>query len=187
MRGGRVVIPGDILGVIEEFLAGKNTYVDSEHGAVRSKILGREEKNPVNHVASVSPIKKPKLLEKGDVVYGYLDAVRDTIAFVKIFYIENKDVLLLRPYSSVLPAQNISSDPVRSIFNVYSYGDVLRAFVAEEGGPPYVISTRGREYGAILARCPKCMSVLKKRGNYLYCPRCGIKVRKKTSIHYLLR
>lgn len=191
---GNTVVPGEPVGVIEEYLAGKNVYVDAENSVLRSKIIGLLLRDNVKHIVEIDPVKEPRLLSKGDVVYGYLDGVRETIAFVKIMLIEKgrekgvpEGILLLRPYSGILPASNISSDPVRNIFNVYSYGDVLRAYVSEEGGPPYVLSTRGREYGVVLARCPHCMSILRKKGNYLVCPYCGSRVRKKASIYYLVK
>jgi len=181
------VIPGEPLGVIEEYIAGRNVYVDPENHVLRSMLLGILRRDNIEHVVAVDPLKEPRTLSKGDIVYGYLDGVRETIAFVKVIYVENRKLLLLRPYSAVLPSPYISADPVRNIFNVYSYGDILRAYVAEEGGPPYVLSTRGREYGVVIARCPQCMSVLKKRGGTLVCPKCGIRVRKKTSIHYMIK
>ncbi len=179
------VIPGEILGIIEEFLPGENVYVRNDDGTLRSKVVGKTAKNKKLHIIVVSPSKRVGLLKKGDVVYGYIDGIKDVIAFVKIFYIENANKLLLKPLTGILHVQNVSSERVKSIYNVYSYGDIIKAHVAEDGGPPYVLSTIGREYGVILARCPRCMTILKKRGYTLVCPACKTKVKKKVSLHYL--
>ena len=179
------VIPGEILGVIEEFVPGKNVYVDEQNGTLRSKIRGKAIKNFTLHVVSVVSDKQVPLLKEGDIVYGFIDGVKDVIAFVKIFYIENRKRVLLRPLTGIIHVQNVSSDRVRTIYNAYSYGDIIRFKVAEEGGPPYVLSTIGREFGVILARCPQCMGILKKKGYSLFCPKCKVRVKKKVSLRYL--
>lgn len=181
----KYVIPGEILGVIEEFIPSENVYVKEDDGTIRSKVVGKTVKNRELHVIAVSPTKRVELLRKGDVVYGYIDGIKDVIAFVKIFYIENANKILLKPLTGILHVQNVSSERVKSIYNAYSYGDIIRAHVAENGGPPFILSTVGREYGVILARCPRCMSVLKKKGYTLFCPVCKTRVKKKISLRYL--
>ncbi len=182
---GRVVVPGEEIAVIEEFFPGSNTYrIDGE---ILSKILGRVEIDLSTRTINVNPFKTPFVLHSNDIVYGLIDSVRDTIAFVKIFYLENRENLFPVPFSGILHILNVSSNHIRGIFEAYAYGDIIRAWIMEEGGPPYVLSTRGREFGVIYARCPNCMNILKRRGFTLYCSRCKRNVKKKTSLRYVIK
>ncbi|MEM3963524.1 MAG: RNA-binding protein, partial [Pyrobaculum sp.] len=63
-------------------------------------------------------------------------------------------------------------------------GDYIRAKVVSTYGPPIIVSIRGPTYGAVLSRCPKCGTVLKRRGMTLYCPNCSTEVKRKLAVGY---
>jgi exosome complex component CSL4 len=185
----RVVVPGEEIATIEEYLPGRNAFQDPYTGMVRSKKLGRACLDIKSHIAEVEGFKFHKnLLSKDEIVYAVVERFEDPIAVLKIFYSETKKALIAPPVTGILHVMNASNSRVRLLSDIFGYGDVIRAYVSEEGGPPFYLSTRGRNFGVILAKCPRCMTPMRKRGILLYCPSCGYKMRgRKTSLHYLLK
>lgn len=181
-----VVTPGEDLGFEEEFSAGENTYVHGESGLVKSKILGYVLRDWSTRVAKVKPVKKIKyLVDKGDIVHASVIGFKDSVVIVNIFYNESKKVFIPTQTTGIILASRISGWRVKLHKEVFGYGDIIRAVTVEKGGPPYSLSTKGREFGVILAKCPRCSSVLVKRGPTLFCPSCKTKVKRKVSSRYL--
>ncbi|AKG39034.1 MAG: exosome complex RNA-binding protein Csl4 [Infirmifilum sp.] len=186
MSEGDIVVPGDALGVEEEYLPGYGVYVDG--GYLKAKLVGTPQLDMIHRVLELKSVKRTALpLSPKDIVYASVEFIRDPVAYVRIFYVENKKTELQPPVSGVLTVSNISSSRVKSLYDVIGYGDILRAYVAEPGGPPYLLSIKGREYGVLVARCPKCLTPMKLRGLRLVCPACRAKARRKTSSKYALR
>ena len=63
----QIVMPGDKLGIVEQYLPGEGTYDDN--GDIKSSVLGNVKINQKNKVISVESDAKPALLKVGDVVY----------------------------------------------------------------------------------------------------------------------
>lgn len=184
--GKRLVIPGDELAVIEEFSSSENTYVHD--GRVIAKVVGLSRFDFEERKAGIDPIKRPPLPRAGSVVYGWVVKVRDPVATLEVFYVEDYEKYLHPPMSGVLHAMNVSSSYVKTLYDVLGYGDVVRAKVLVNRIPPYVLSIRGREFGVVFSRCPHCMSPLRKRGLSLFCGNCKRTVKRKISpAHYLLK
>lgn len=180
-----IVTPGEDLGYEEEFSAGENTYIHTESGLVRSKVLGYPLKNWNDRVVAVRPLKNIKyLIDKGDIVHASVIGFRDSVVVVNIFYNETKNVFIPTQTTGIILASKVSGWRVKLYKEVFGYGDIVRAVVAEKGGPPYSLSTKGREFGIILARCPTCSSILMKRGPVLVCSNCKVRVRRKLSSKY---
>lgn len=179
------VVPGDMLGVIEEFIPSDNAYVHS--GDVRAKIVGRPSVDINKHEAGVTRAKEVPVPREGDVVQAVVTLVRDAVVHVDIFYNETKKTSYAIPFRGVIHISEASNEGLRSFYGVFGYGDVVRAKVLT-GKPPYMLSTRGPDYGLIVARCPRCMALLKKKGLWLYCSNCRKTFRKrKVSRLYMMR
>ncbi len=185
-RERQLVTPGERLGFEEEFAAGTNTYADHSTGELRAKVVGITVRDWRSRILAVKPLKTPKyLIKSGDIVHAVVTGFKDSLVILQIFYIERGGVQLLTPLTGILPAANISSWRSSLYKDVLGYGDIVRAVVIEEAGPPYILSTRGREFGVILARCPRCLTPMVKRGGVLLCPRCRAKAKRKISSRYV--
>lgn len=181
----RLAIPGEHLGFEEEFIAGRNAYVDHDTGELRAKVIGIVARDWSNRSIDVNPVKTPKyLVRAGDIVHAIVYGIKDSLVITQIFYIENKKIQLLVPITGIIPAAYISSWRTSPYKDVFGYGDIVRAVVVEEAGPPYVLSTKGREFGVILAKCPRCLASMVKRGMVLLCPQCKAKAKRKLSTRY---
>jgi len=180
-----LVVPGETVAVIEEFLAGNNTYL--MNGDIVSKIIGRVRVDLKKHVIEVETLKKLHLPDVNEVVYGVVSSIKDPIAFVDVIFMESRNKLLLSPLTGMLHTSNVSSSFVKSLYDVIGYGDIIRAWVIESKTLPLELSIKGREFGVIFSRCPLCLTSLKRRGFNLSCPRCRRNFKKKISSHYIIK
>ena len=181
----RVVVPGEELGVIEEYVPLSNTYV--EDGVIRAKVVGELRADALRHEVEVLEARRASLPREGETVYAVVTGMRDVIGYLDIFYNEDTGSEYVPPYRGVIHISEISSSRVRSISEIFGYGDVVRARVISSK-PPFLLSTKGFEYGIVFARCPRCTTPLKKRGLWLYCYACKkVYRRRKVSRLYLVR
>jgi exosome complex component CSL4 len=68
-KSGLFVVPGDRLGVIEEFTPGPGTYV--EDGIIHSEVTGRTLLDMLNKQVSVYPlVQKAAIPQVGNIVTG---------------------------------------------------------------------------------------------------------------------
>lgn len=178
-------VPGDELGVIEEYMPVRNVY--ELNGVVRAKTVGLAKLDAVRHEAEVAEARRPPLPRNGDVVHAVVAVVRDAIVYADIFYNETLRAFYPVPFRGVIHISEASNERLRSLYDVYGYGDILRARVLSRK-PPYMLSTKGPDYGLLLTNCPKCTTPLRRRGLWLYCPSCRRTYKKrKVSKHYTLR
>ena len=77
-----IVMPGEKLGIIEQYLPGEGTYDDN--GEIKSSVLGNVKINQKKKVISVVSDAKPALLKVGDIVYGQITDIKPQRANVKI-------------------------------------------------------------------------------------------------------
>ena len=75
-------MPGEKLGIIEQYLPGYGTYDDD--GEIKSSVLGSVKIDQKRKVISVEGDAKPALLKKGDVVYGQISDIKPQRANINI-------------------------------------------------------------------------------------------------------
>ncbi len=78
----KIVMPGDKVGIIEQYMPGEGTYDDN--GEIKSTVLGNVEINQKMKVISVISDAKPALLKVGDVIYGQITDIKPQRANIKI-------------------------------------------------------------------------------------------------------
>ncbi|OYT61292.1 MAG: hypothetical protein B6U69_03830 [Thermofilum sp. ex4484_15] len=183
---GNLVVPGEVVAVIEEFLPSLNVYEVS--GNVIAKVVGLIKVDMENKELTVEPLNrnKPLLPSPGDTVRAMVTSIRSPAVVADIFEIEGKGNLST-PLTGVLYVPNISTSKVRDIYEVMRVGDVIRAKIIKGKAPPYLISTKGKEYGVILAFCPHCLKPLTLKGYNLYCKNCKLNFKRKVSLLYMLK
>ncbi len=180
-----VVLPGDELCVIEEFLPGRYAYAD-DRGIVRSSVVGLVKRDLKSHDIDVIPVRGKLLLSYGDVVYGKVVAMlNEKVAVVKICAIHGdngKLVSLKYTYTGLLHISQISDQPISTIREVLGIGDVVRARIISRWGPPYLISIKSQNLGVIYAICPTCHVEARRRNRFFQCPSCGQVLKRKVPI-----
>lgn len=180
---GKVVFPGEFLGVIEEFIPGRGTY--EEDGNIYAAKFGVVGFDSIERVIYVSAFRRDRLPlpEEGDAVIGIVHDVKDEIAIIRIEFIENKD----KPSSYITGFLHLSqvstSKSFNSMFEVVRVGDVVRAKVLNSWSP-YQLSIKGSGFGVIFARCSRCLSPLIRRRGRLFCSFCRAYESRKIASGY---
>src|SRR5512137_2819048 len=88
-RNGNLVVPGERLGVIEEFIPDSGTYV--RDGEIYSKIIGRALMDMISRRVSVYPLTKGAVVPKvGVTIIGQIGNAQSDNVLVRILEVGQK-------------------------------------------------------------------------------------------------
>jgi exosome complex component CSL4 len=183
-RNGNLVIPGEKLGVIEEFIPDKGTYV--KDGVIYSKIVGRALMDMMNRKVTVYPLKEGATVPKnGDIVMGQIGNAQSDNVLVRITQVGNRKKTLSGQFGGILHVSDVSDRYIDSMNEVCKPGDVIRAKVISEKNQIFHLSTNDPKLGVIYAFCGICSTQLEqKRQGEMQCPKCKNIERRKTAPDY---
>jgi len=177
-----VVVPGEVIGVIEEFLAGEGTYVDGDK--IRSLRIGRAILDVDERKVYVKPMIREELIPgRGDVVIGDVHSLKKDVALVLIRKMENKGVIFNVPFHGILHVSQVSNRFTESILSAVRVMDIIRARIINNK-PPFQLSIKEKDLGVLLAFCPQCHNAMVIKDRKLYCPACKIREERKISTKY---
>ncbi len=180
-RSEKFVVPGERLGVIEEFDSGDGTY--SENGTIYSLVFGQTHLDLRNKRISIRPLGKAPLMPiEGDIIIGQITTVQDKMANVRILEINSKPSQA--NFTGVMHVSTASPDYVGSLNEIFKVGDVLRAKVISIKNRTYQVATTEPDLGVLYASCSKCGSPLMVQGSSLGCPSCRNVERRKIAKDY---
>jgi len=180
-KSGELVLPGERLGVIEEFVPDAGTFV--KDGVIYSKLVGRAMLDFVTRRVSVSPAGRGVIIPKlGSTVIGQVLSVQPENATVRIFQVEDKE--LSGAFIGVLHISDVHLRYVDSMFEICKSGDIIRARVISEKNQTYHLSTKEKELGVVYAFCSNCGATLESKRQNMHCPKCGRIEGRKTTFDY---
>ncbi len=181
LRLKRLVLPGEKIGVIEEFLLGEGTY--EEEGVIRSQVLGEARLDLERKLAVVRPrTRTPIFPREGSKVVGEVGEVKRQTASVDIFKVDNR--LITTPFTGIIHISSVSRGYTRYMSQVVRSGDIVRARVINTKNRIIQLSIMEPEYGVVYAFCSKCGALLELKRTRLSCPNCGRVERRKVSRLY---
>jgi exosome complex component CSL4 len=180
-KSGHLVMPGERLGVIEEFIPDSGTYV--KDGVIFSKIIGRSLVDLQNRRVSVYPVIEGAVYPKvGTVVIGQIGNAQSDNVLVKIFRVGKKK--LSGSFGGILHVSDVSDRYVDQMSDVCKPGDIVRAKVISEKNKVFHLSTNDKNLGIMYAFCSRDGTLLNQEGYDLKCPKCGNVERRKMSPDY---
>lgn len=180
-KTGQIVLPGERLGVIEEFIPDAGTYV--RDGVICSKVVGRALLDLQNKRVSVYQlVHGARVPKNGSVVLGQVSNVQTQNAVMRIFKIGTTQ--LSGFFTGILHISDVRLRYVESMFNVCKPGDILRAKVISEKNRTYHLSTKDKNLGVVYAFCSQCGHMLELRRQGMLCLRCGKIEKRKTALDY---
>ena len=184
VKNGDLVLPGDYLGVIEEYLPGEG--VKEENGELYAIRAGRVKIDPEKMEISIEAVTDtPPLPQVGAVVIAKVIEVKPQAAIVQLIKIEGRNNREIA--TSKLAGIHISqvrNGYVEGMSSEFKIGDIVRARVIANEKSPIQLSTKGPDLGVIYALCSRCRAPLVRRGDKLVCPRCGhVETRKLSSLY----
>ncbi|MEM2904120.1 MAG: exosome complex RNA-binding protein Csl4 [Candidatus Bathyarchaeia archaeon] len=181
MKLGQLVVPGERLGVTEEFAPGPGTF--EQGGTIYSKRIGVTKLDRKDRSLRVEPVSdKPTVPSVGDVVIGRVAATQEKAAIVDIVKVGEKPLVV--PFQGVLHISTIGPTYVRNVQEAFRPLDLIRARVTSTMNSTYHLSTVDRDLGVLLAFCSKCGHVLRRERAFLRCDNCGAVERRKTASDY---
>ena len=175
------VLPGDKLGVIEQFLSGAGTY--EQEGTIYANFTGNARIDLKNKRVTVVPTTRiPDLPKEGAEVIASVIHAQEKMATVNLWKINGKS--LQNPFTAILHISSSSPRYERNMSDVCKAGDILRARVIDMTNRIPQLTTAGRGLGVVKAFCSKCGAVLEFTNRRLQCPSCGNIERRRLAEDY---
>ncbi len=180
-KSGHLVVPGERLGVIEEFVPDSGTYV--KDGVIFSKIVGRSLVDLQSRRVSVYPAAEGAVYPKvSGTVLGQVGNAQSDNVLVKIFKVGNKKIS--GEFGGILHISDVSDRYVTSMNDVCKPGDIVRAKVISEKNRVFHLTTNDKNLGIVDAFCSRCGSLLEPDRYELRCPKCGNIEKRKLAPDY---
>jgi exosome complex component CSL4 len=180
-RSGHLVLPGERLGVIEEFIPDSGTYV--KDGVIYSKIVGRALMDLLNKRVSVYPIINGAVVPKvSAIVLGQVGNAQSDNVLVRIFRVGPKKISGV--FTGILHISDVAERYVNSMNDVCKPGDIIRAKVISEKNRIYHLSTNDNGLGVVYGFCSRCANLLEPKRHEMVCPKCGNVEERKLAPDY---
>ncbi len=180
-KSGKLVLPGERLGVIEEFIPDSGTYV--EDGIIYSKVIGRALVDLVSKKVSVYPLVRKEITPSiSSTVIGQVGNAQSDNVLVKIYKIGSHSVS--GNFNGVFHISDVQERYVDSMTDVCKPGDILRAKVISDKNKTYHLSTKDSGLGVLYAFCSRCSHLLESDRYDMKCPNCGNIERRKSALDY---
>ncbi len=171
-----LVMIGDYLGTIEEYMPGEGTY--AEEGKIYASKIGKKVLDAKKHMAIVEGKKIPEI-KVGQTVFGEVQSVRKSVVNIIVSMIagEKGDI----DEKTMIYVSNISDKYVSSPEDFFRIGDIVKATVIKVDPGMIDLSTKG-PMGVVKAFCTRCRLPLELSSKYkdkMECSSCGhVEVRK---------
>ncbi len=180
-RSGQIVMPGERLGVIEEFTPDSGTY--SKDGVIYSRIVGRALMDMMNRRVSVYPLAKEASVPKvGTKVIGQVGNAQSDNVLVRIFKVGGKRVSGV--FSGILHISDVEDRYVNSMGDVCKPGDLINAKVISDKNQIFHLSTVDKDLGVVYGFCSRCGNLLEQKRHEMRCTKCGNIENRKTALNY---
>ena len=180
-KSGNIVLPGERLGVIEEFLPDAGTYV--KDGVIYSKVVGRALMDLMHKRVSVYPLINGAVVPKvSGTVVGQVGNAQSDNVLVRIFKIGSKK--LSGVFTGILHISDVQERYVDSMNDVCKPGDIIRAKVISEKNQIYHLSTNDKSLGVVYAFCSRCGQLLEPKQYEMQCTKCKNVEQRKLAVDY---
>jgi exosome complex component CSL4 len=169
-KQGELLLPGDELNVLEEFVPGEGTY--DKDGKVYSSVVGKAFYDMINRKVNSITFKRPGIvmIKKAKYVLGIVVGLKEDSALVNIYSIEDKQTESITGY---LHISQITNKYLNSISEAVKVGDIIRAKPLNST-IPIALTLKQRELGVVYAKCSICGTKMTKHDEeHLRCPNCG--------------
>ncbi len=166
---GQFVVPGERLGVVEEFDPGRGTA--DVNGTVYSAQTGKVSLDTTRRIVSVKTAAGPPVVpEEGSTVTCMVEKIQEKMAIVQIIVVDGHN--LEKPFTGMLHISSSSPRFERDMGEVCKPLDIIRAKVIDTTQRIPKLTTAGHGLGVIKAYCSRCGGELIFSGRILRCKAC---------------
>jgi len=185
LKNDDLVLTGQYLGVVEEFLPDKqSTFVkDGQIYATKSGFIDIDNEKRKIEIKTHQE-KDRKIVKIGDIVIGPILFLRQYSVGTN-FYTINQKIHFNSSYFGNIHVSQISDRFIEKIQDAFQITDIIRARVISLNYNEFNLSTSRKDLGVIYADCVICGTPLDKIGyNKLRCERCGNTETRKMADDY---
>ncbi len=166
---GQFVVPGERLGVVEEFDPGRGTA--DVNGTVYSAQTGKVSLDTTRRIVSVKTAAGPPVVpEEGSTVICMVEKIQEKMAIVQLIVVDGHK--LEKPFTGMLHISSSSPRFERDMGEVCKPLDIIRAKVIDTTQRIPKLTTAGHGLGVIKAYCSRCGGELVFSGRILRCKAC---------------
>ncbi len=181
MMEGSFVLPGDVVGSVEEFVPGDCTY--AKGGVIFASTAGLVKIDPKTRAACVIPkTNAPVKLCQGDIVVGEVIDLKDSLVIVSLAFKKGHENRPLSDEEATIHISNVRNSYVKDLRHLFSVRDILKAKIIDER--QMRLSTGDEDLGVIKAYCNRCLTGLMRKDGKLVCPSCANTETRKISSAY---
>lgn len=183
MTDSNLVFPGQEVASEEEYLAAEGTF--AEDGVVYASQVGELVLDDDNCIAKVVSPNPPNVLQVGDIVYGIVSDVRNTMATADVGVKEGVKRGLGGDTYATIHVSKISPNYTDDVAKELRKGDYIRAKVTAIK-PALQLTTKDEHLGVIRSYCGTCKTemVRSNKGDGLFCPECRYATSRKLADDY---
>jgi exosome complex component CSL4 len=181
-----MVFPGEYIAEIEEFEAGRNTFILD--GTIRSSVLGKKEYDFKRRTIKIDQINSQELPKIGDVVMGFVEMLFGSMISVKLFYVNNR--LYTSGLSAIASARMGNNKGWnRDRYNkkaksIYRIGDIIRGQITSLLNSSIHLAVDGTDFGLLYSLCLNCGGDTVKVNNGIKCIECSTYEEKRVANNY---
>jgi exosome complex component CSL4 len=175
-KDSNLVLPGDEIATIEEFLSSNNTY--EYDGSIRSTRIGKVLYDIKSKIVRVNAIKSIQMPNRGDYILGFVHALVTNTASIRVLCIN--DVKSDARFDAIY----ISRGKIKAN-SMFRIGDIVRARVASLINGYIHITFKDDNLGVIYTRCSSCGGeVVKISNEEVKCIECNLISTRKLAGDY---
>jgi len=183
----KVVVPGEELGISEEYSAEDNTFEDEE-GTIYADSVGMANFDDDSREVKVRKDRNVENFSEGSTVFAFVSGIRKNRVLVRILSAERDGKkLVVNRSMAMIPIANVSRDFVKDLRNEFRVGDIVKAEVESIKSFGIRLFTNKPELGVVKAYCSKCRRPLHLIGKELKCTNCGSNEKRKISREFVLK
>lgn len=185
-KASGMVFPGEYIAEIEEFEAGRNTFILD--GTIRSSVLGKKEYDFKRRTIKIDQINSQELPKIGDVVMGFVEMLFGSMISVKLFYVNNR--LYTSGLSAIASARMGNNKGWnRDRYNkkaksIYRIGDIIRGQITSLLNSSIHLAVDGTDFGLLYSLCLNCGGDTVKINNGIKCIECSTYEEKRVANNY---
>lgn len=183
VKNGDFVIPGEFLGISEEFIPGEGAY--EEDGKVFSSATGEVNVDTKERRINVVPkTDVPPVPKNGDIVIGRVWDIKPQMVIVDIIKPKGKNRAFPGNTKGTIHISRTRSTYVSDLDREFKVGDIIYAKVSNADKTQIQLTTIDREMGVVKAFCSICNTPLVQEKNSLKCRVCDRTETRRTSSMY---
>ncbi|NYT02343.1 MAG: RNA-binding protein [Methanosarcinales archaeon] len=176
-----IVLPGDVVGSTEEFVAGHDTYVAG--GYIYASTTGQVEIDRERRSARViTKSNAPPRLQNGDIVVGEVIDMKESLVILSLAVKKGYESRPISDEEATIHISNVKNSYVKDLRQMFGLRDIVKAKIIDER--QLRLFTGDEELGVIKAYCSRCMSDLRLKEGKLECPTCHNSETRKLSRDY---